>query len=166
LSYIIIHEFGHILTLDNLQVDSSISESDCTNYFVGEGCAKQQAYINKSYQEFWADIADEFKMVNSQSEGQAFYEKYKDRFVTPYSSVNPVEDIAEVFTNFVLIENQPTGTAIKDQKILRMYDEAALIGIRNFIRDRQDASKRRLFLKSTSSKRISELTSCVTYRRR
>ena len=35
LAYTIIHEFGHILTLEIAQVDASVSENSCTNYFTG-----------------------------------------------------------------------------------------------------------------------------------
>ena len=36
LLYTIIHEFGHILTLNNTQVNSSVSSNACSNYFTGE----------------------------------------------------------------------------------------------------------------------------------
>ncbi len=47
LAYTIIHEFGHVLTLDKTQLDASITEANCTNYFPGEGCAKENSYINE-----------------------------------------------------------------------------------------------------------------------
>ena len=52
LTYTVIHEFGHILTLNNDQVDASVTENACQNYFVGEGCAKSDAYINKLQTQF------------------------------------------------------------------------------------------------------------------
>lgn len=142
LAYTIIHEFGHILTLEIAQVDASISESNCTNYFVGEGCARKEAYINKLQTNFWADIADEHSKLGENFEEQdQFYEKYKDRFVTNYASTNPGEDIAEVFATFVTRNGGVNGNAIAEQKIQLMYDHSELIGLRNFIRGNMTSAK-------------------------
>ncbi|MFS4493710.1 hypothetical protein [Maribacter sp. 2308TA10-17] len=142
LAYTIIHEFGHILTLDNTQVDASISENDCSNYFTGEGCAKKEAYINKLQTRFWADIADEHSKLGEDYDKQdAFYTKYQDRFVTGYASTNPGEDIAEVFATFVTRNGGVNGSSIAEQKIQLMYDHSELIGLRDFIRGNSATAK-------------------------
>jgi len=149
LAYTIIHEFGHILTLENRQVDASISESDCKNYFVGEGCAKAEAYINKTYQKGWADIWDEFLKVQekeSESASEEFYTKYEERFVTGYASTNPGEDIAEVFATFVTRNGGVNGSSIAEQKIQIMYDHPELIELRNYIRGNTANEKGRSYL--------------------
>ncbi|MEK6155085.1 hypothetical protein WIW50_17575 [Flavobacteriaceae bacterium 3-367] len=147
LAYTIIHEFGHILTLDNTQVDASISEANCNNFFTGEGCAKTESYINKLYTRFWADIWGEFtNLGQSQSAQEAFYNKYQDRFVTGYASTNPGEDIAEVFATFVTRNGGPSGNSIAEQKIQLMYDHPELISLRNYVRDNMASAKGRSFL--------------------
>jgi len=135
LAYTIIHEFGHILTLDNTQLNSSISQNDCTNYFPGEGCAEENSYINELQKLYWADIWSEFEQAgDDETKQDEFYNKHKTRFVTQYASTNPAEDIAEVFSTFVTQKNKPTGNTIADKKILLMYNRAELVSLRNSIR--------------------------------
>lgn len=135
LAYTIIHEFGHILTLNDTQVNSSINKGSCANYFTGEGCAKSNSYINEMFQKYWKDIADELtKAQDDQASQQAFYTKHQSSFVTAYASTNPGEDIAEVFTNFVIKKEKPTGATIAEKKMLLMYDRTALVDFRNHIR--------------------------------
>lgn len=142
LAYTIIHEFGHILTLEIAQVDASVSANNCTNYFTGEGCARKDAYINKLQTRFWADIADEHEKIDeNQDEQEAFYNKYQDRFVTNYASTNPGEDIAEVFATFVTRNGGVNGVAIAEQKIQLMYDHPELVGLRDFIRGNMTSAK-------------------------
>lgn len=134
-AYTIIHEFGHILTLEKSQVDASITQANCKNYFPGEGCAKENSYINELHSKFWKDIWSEYQTAqNDQNSQQQFYQKYKDRYVTQYASTNPGEDIAEVFATFVTRKDKPNGTTIAEKKILLMYDRSELIDFRNHIR--------------------------------
>jgi len=142
LAYTIIHEFGHILTLNNTQIDASVSESDCQEYFPGEGCAKKEAYINKTYKKGWADIWSEFATAQeSENDFVNFYVKYEDRFVTSYAAVNPAEDIAEVFTTFVTRNGGVNGNSIAEQKIQIMYDHAELLELRDHIRGNGASAK-------------------------
>lgn len=135
LAYTIIHEFGHILTLEKSQVDASISQDNCKNYFPGEGCAKESSYINELYSNFWKDIWAEYQTAQSdQSAQEKFYEKYKDRYVTQYASTNPGEDIAEVFATFVTRKDKPSGNTIAEKKIVLMYNRTELVDFRNHIR--------------------------------
>ena len=135
LAYTIIHEFGHILTLNDTQLNAAITRANCSNYYPGEGCAKSSSYINELFQNYWKDIANEHEQAqNNQTAHQAFYNKYQDRFVTAYASTNPGEDIAEVFTNFVVKKNKPSGASIAEKKMLLMYNRSGLIDFRNHIR--------------------------------
>ena len=135
LAYTIIHEFGHILTLNDNQLNASISKGECNNYFPGEGCANENSYINELYQNYWKDISEEHQNAqNSESEQDTFYNKYSDRFVTNYASTNPGEDIAEVFTFFVTKKDKPLGKTIAEKKVLLMYDRNVLVEFRNHIR--------------------------------
>ncbi|MBA6155080.1 hypothetical protein H3Z83_00880 [Tenacibaculum sp. S7007] len=135
LAYTIIHEFGHVLTLDNTQLDSSISSGDCKNYYPGEGCAKENSYINELHSKHWKDIWSEYEEAKKdQSSQQKFYDKYKDRYVTQYASTNPGEDVAEVFATFVTKKEKPAGNTGAEKKILLMYNRSELVEFRDHIR--------------------------------
>lgn len=135
LAYTIIHEFGHVLTLDKTQVDSGISETDCGTFFTGEGCSREAAFINQSYNKYWKDIWTEFTNAGEdQTKQEAFYTKYSSRFVTNYASTNPGEDSAEVFAVFVTSKDKPNGNTMADQKINLMYTYPELVSLRDYIR--------------------------------
>lgn len=133
-TYTCIHEFGHILTLNDTQVDAAVGEQSCDHYFTGEGCSGDDSYINRIFELGWEDIIAEFNRIETDAEAEDFYQKYADRFVTPYASSNPGEDVAEVFTIFVTQDNPPTGNTIADQKVQAMYSFPELVQLRNKIR--------------------------------
>jgi hypothetical protein len=150
-----IHEFTHILTLENGQVppDTSLSREEidagvesevalaCTTFYSGEGCALANSYINQFFDKFWADVYyNEFQDVlwaetNEEYEEAiiVFYDDRPDWFVTEYAATNPGEDIAESFTYFVL-QDKPTGDSIADQKVRFFYDYPTLVNIRTHMR--------------------------------
>lgn len=128
ISYTIIHEFGHVLTLSNKQLNAG--NSNCSTYNPGEGCSHQNSYINLFYNNYWNDIFDEHQSLSVES----FYEKYKSRFVTDYAATNPAEDIAESFTKFVINNNKANGNTIADKKVNFMYDFDNLISLRDYIK--------------------------------
>lgn len=161
LHYSLIHEFAHILTLNNSQVnfdatlfnimntssdDNEVenkmkaAESNCSTYFVPEGCTKSNSYFNTFFQNFWKSIFPEFKKIQEiesdeeySTEADKFYNKYKNNFVSDYAATNPGEDIAESFTYFVLKE-KPTTNTIANQKVNFFYNYQSLVELRNQIR--------------------------------
>ena len=128
-TYVTIHEFGHVLTLNESQVDVNVDLSSCSTYFPGEGCANHNSYINAIYDLGWSDIYD------GEDSNKDFYSQYPDRFVTDYAASNPAEDIAEVFSYFITQEDAPTGNSIADQKIQKLYDYPELVMLRNQLRN-------------------------------
>ncbi len=133
-TYVTIHEYGHVLTLNDEQVSVSQSESACNNYFTGEGCSSANSYINRLVEIGWLDIINQHDEENP----DATYNNYRDRFVTDYAATNPGEDVAEVFSVFVTKENRPTGNSIADQKVNMMYDYPELVRLRSEIRSNGD----------------------------
>jgi hypothetical protein len=134
LTFTLIHEFGHLLTLNSEQVTPSMAVfehpedqeiynqevAQCSNYFPGEGCSESDSYINQFYQRFWMDKYAEWNQVDAINDDylyyeklNEFYEKYQDQFVTDYAATNPGEDIAESWTHFVLTP-KPQGTTIAE----------------------------------------------------
>ncbi|MFA8433244.1 MAG: hypothetical protein ACEPOZ_01900 [Marinifilaceae bacterium] len=132
-SYTIIHEFGHVLTLNNTQVEAPGDANNTSTFFTGEGSSKTNSYINQFFQKFWKEIYEEHQGYN-QDDVYKFYEKYKDRFVTDYAATNPGEDIAESFAYFVTKDNKPEPTNIANKKVLFMYNYPELVELRNKIR--------------------------------
>lgn len=153
LTYTLIHESAHLLTLGPGQVTPSqavfnnpddndiyLKEvSACPDYFPGEGCSRDDSYINVFFNTFWADLYEEWQDINLIEDNEAyyqalddFYSKYRDRFVTDYAATNPEEDIAESFTFFVL-SPRPTGETIANEKILFFYSYPELVALRDEI---------------------------------
>lgn len=135
----IVHEFAHILTLENDQVPPDTGAA-CPTFFTGEGCARASSYINQFYAAFWDDIFDELLDIENIEDQFAyedalyeFYEQYDDRFVTDYAATNPGEDIAESFTFFVL-NDMPNGGTMADDKVRFFYDYPRMVAIRDHIR--------------------------------
>ena len=158
LLYTIIHEFGHILTLNNTQLDASISRNACQNYFPGEGCAKVVSFINKLYNLGWDDIWGEYQQAQgSETAMQAFYDRHQDRFVTNYAATNPGEDIAEVFATFVTMSSKPAGNTIAERKILLMYDEPELVSLRDYIRTNLFGNRKSISLTPGSWRRANTI---------
>ena len=153
LTYTLIHEYAHLLTLGPNQVTPSIAifnnpdDDDiyydeafaCLAYFPGEGCSQEDSYINAYFNRFWADIHEEWQDINLIEDNDAYYEAldnfyfdYEDRFVTDYAPTNPEEDIAEAFSFFVL-SPRPSGNTIAEEKILFFYDYPELVRLRDEI---------------------------------
>lgn len=133
-AYTIIHEVGHVLTLDDTQIDSGTGIGACGAFHIDEGCSTPESYINEIYNIGWADIMPEFNQIEDEDQGYNFYLKYQDRFVSEYASSNPAEDIAEVFTVFVTSNQKPRGNTIADQKVRTFYERPEMVNLREEIR--------------------------------
>ncbi|HSH01550.1 MAG TPA: hypothetical protein VLL52_03455, partial [Anaerolineae bacterium] len=146
LNYTLIHEYAHVMTLDDSQVASGVTSESCDEYALFEGCALPRAYLNAFYEKFWADVFAELG-VSSEDELTEdmmvdYYEENEDSFVTDYASTNPGEDIAESFTVFVL-QPKPAGDTIAEQKVLFFYDYPELVRLRGDIASRLFSRMRR-----------------------
>ena len=150
LAFSLIHEVGHLLTLDPSQVPPDLelfkhpNDEDlydkkaaaCPNYFPGEGCSLEASYINAFFGRFWGGLNDEWAAIDAiQSDRvysrklDAFYEKYQDQFVDDYAVTSASEDIAESWTFFVL-SPKPAGDTIAEQKLLFFHAYPALVQAR------------------------------------
>jgi hypothetical protein len=153
LTFTLIHEFAHLLTLEQNQVPPSLAIfnnpddneiyydeiSACSTYHPGEGCSNQDSYINQFYEQFWLDIYEEWNEINLEEDEDLYYEKlddfyykYEDRFLTDYAATNPAEDIAESFAFFIFAE-KPLGETIAEEKILFFYNYPELVDLRTNI---------------------------------
>lgn len=153
LVYTLIHEFGHLLTLNSSQVPPDMKVFDnpdnnqvynqeadaCPDYFTGEGCSLPTSYINIFFSRYWQGLYYEWLKIENIQDDQRrqdrldrFYNKYRDQFVDDYAVTDPAEDIAETWTFFVL-SPKPDGQSISDQKILFFYEYPDLVQLRGEI---------------------------------
>ena len=155
LTYTLIHEQAHLLTLTKDQVEASIrlhhgfdddtyqEEVDaCPQYFTGEGCSNPDSYINEFFNRFWPDIYAEWQEIDEienerirENRLESFYDTYEDQFLTDYAPTNPAEDIAESFTFFVL-SPRPEQNSIANEKFSFFYEYPDLVDLRTQILDR------------------------------
>ena len=151
----VIHEFAHLLTLNDSQVTTDFPVFEafdnhqifdreaalCPNYFIQEGCSNPDSYLNTFFYRFWPDIFAEWQAINAETDqdllDQAlshFYQKYTGQFVSEYAATSPSEDVAETFMYFIFVPI-PTSTTIAAQKILFFYEYPELVALRGRILD-------------------------------
>jgi hypothetical protein len=156
LTFTLLHEHGHLLTLnaDQLAIsmpvydnpdDEDIYESEvsaCPQYFTGEGCSHLDSYINQFFNRFWTDFYAEWQVIDEEADEDTrysmlddFYATYQDQFLTDYAPTSPAEDIAESWTFFILAP-KPELTSIANEKILFFYEYPELVELRMKILDR------------------------------
>lgn len=134
LSYIITHELGHVLTLNDSQVDQGVSSADCNTFSVREGCSKSDSMLHQFYQIHWADIWEEYRKEKKANRIYKVLRRYRNRFVSRYAARHPKEDIAEVFAHFVCSDYPPLEGKNGGDKIRQMYSNPELVDIRDRIR--------------------------------
>ena len=153
LTYTLLHEYGHLLTLNADQVEVSLPVYDkpddeniylqesaaCPRYFTGEGCSNPDSFMSVYFERFWRDIYDEWQAIVEEQDDETrfemfseFYTTYFDRFVSNYAPTSPAEDIAESFTFFIL-SPKPEVISISDEKILFFYNYPELVDLRTEI---------------------------------
>lgn len=153
----LIHEYAHILTLNESQLNATettvenekefaAAEAACLpQYFNEDGCLKANSYLNLFQKSFWGKIMSEWKKLRTDyqadSEDQyaafnSFFQKYQTSFVTDYAPTSPEEDIAESFTAFVLKDKILNELEVRDKKINFFYNFPELIMLRKTIRER------------------------------
>ncbi len=153
LTVTLLHEFGHLLTLNSAQVppileifenphSNLIYERElaaCEFYFPGEGCSNEDSYINQFFDRFWFDLYAEWQEIDSEEDEdeyyellEEFYETYEDQFLTDYAPTSPAEDIAETFSFFILSPKLEPAT-IAEEKIMFFYEYPELVELRRQI---------------------------------
>ena len=132
LTYTLLHEYAHVLTLNNTQFRADGADGE--TYESEDEPLAGDSYLNLFYQEFWTDIYTEWELAYDEDYLDDFYEEHSDEFLTDYAATEPEEDIAESWLYFI-IERQPEGDSIAEEKILFFYDFPAMVALREEIRD-------------------------------
>jgi len=121
----LVHEFGHILFLNN----EALSQSEmCDGYVVDEGCADGSTILGKFYNKFWEGKFDPEAGLEEN------FMKEQTAFVDDYAATNPTEDLAETFAYFVLKPKPQNPQYTSDNKILFFYQFPELVSLRKQIR--------------------------------
>lgn len=135
----LLHEFGHMLTLNINQLDPRLDAANCPRYFKDTGCSQPDSYLQLFFERFWTDIYDEWHVITSQSDPAAvnsglktFYQARPGDFVSEYAATAAHEDIAESWMNFVL-SPKPAGGTLAEQKVIFFYEFPELVQIRSEI---------------------------------
>ena len=149
-----IHEFGHLLTLNDLQVttDQAVftdpsdrrvfdhEAATCSTYFMYEGCSNTKSYINTFFNSFWPSVYNEWRAIDAETDPDLldqkllrFYHEYENQFVSKYAATSPSEDLAESFMYFIFVP-KPVGESISDQKILFYYQYPEMVSLRDTLR--------------------------------
>lgn len=132
----LIHEFAHVFTLNDAQIDPNVFEDTCApNFYPGEGCARPKAFINLFFKKFWTRPMYQTITNDPDYGGETLYAQHPKKFVTEYAATNPGEDIAETFSYFVARSKpercEATGVT---QKLCFFYQFPQLVTLRKNIR--------------------------------
>ncbi|MEO1290210.1 MAG: hypothetical protein AAFV93_20865 [Chloroflexota bacterium] len=155
----IIHEFGHIVSLNNTQYDTYstiISDNEdpltddeyfdrleedieaCPTIAFEDGCAIAGSYIELFTEEFWTEEAvEQIVYMELDDPAAVFFDENPDAFVTEYAATNPIEDFAESFSYFIGLDEDdfPFDDAYEmDAKILWFEQFPELVDMRESIR--------------------------------
>ncbi len=143
----IVHEYGHLVTLNDSQIDTiedtylatnnpdqyEALQSSCPTYFTDFGCARQGSYLHDFYEQFWqGEIEDEWLTLDPFNEWEVydFFERYYDEFLHDYAATSIYEDITESWTFFVFSEKLYYPTEVWEEKVNFFYQYPELVQLR------------------------------------
>jgi hypothetical protein len=128
--FVVVHEFGHLLTLSPQQLDDAVSKRNCNVYRFWEGCPRPNSFSGRFINRFWTP--DMVRQAEANS--KRFEKRNPGAFVRDYSATNPGEDLADTFAEFVTNAEQPKGNRIVDQKINMFWADPDMMFLRTQIR--------------------------------
>lgn len=135
---LVIHEFGHILSYDQIVGMPQPANSTCTGYFKSSGCPLESSYLRNFSERFWTvgDLVRAEGVASSKDPvglAHDYYEDHQGEYVSDYAALNPEEDFAESFVQFVM-QSEPEGDSIKVRKVQFFYQYPELLSLRSEIR--------------------------------
>jgi hypothetical protein len=162
----IIHEFGHILALNNTQYDTyptvlqdrtgALTEDEynaalnedmfaCSTIAFEDGCPTTDAYLLLFTEAFWTPDAVEMILYEELDDSATyFFDENPDGFVSEYAATNPIEDFAESFSYFVGLDDEmfpvDGNEYMLDAKVLWFEQFPEIVDMRESIRAAADAN--------------------------
>jgi hypothetical protein len=132
LTYNLLHEYAHVLTLNGTQFGTG--GDDSSTYQSEDERTAADSYLNLFYQRFWTDIYSEWELAYDEDYLDEFYDEHSDQFLTDYAATEPEEDIAESWLYFIVSERS-SGESVADQKMDFFYGFPEMVSVREEIRD-------------------------------
>ncbi len=144
--YTLVHEFGHLLTLNKTQIRPTKKglQDEGELYLTLEGEAYKKSYLNKFVNLFWKgallnrwDVIQReycYTEANCVEKLLDLYDNNRSEFLTDYAAESPEEDIVESWTAFVLRPKVRNPKTIAHKKINFFYQFPELVAYRKMIR--------------------------------
>lgn len=131
----LVHEYAHLLTLGDGEVDSSAAW--CPTTELREGCLLADSTLERFKERFWTAYGDDAPPPDSASATVAWrhYLEHNDEFIGVYAARNVVEDAAETFTEFVIRDRPNPESGPWALKILFFWSYPEYVAIRAHIRE-------------------------------
>ncbi|MDD3797072.1 MAG: M28 family peptidase [Lachnospiraceae bacterium] len=121
----VIHEFGHVIGMNRDQLDVAAN---------GDDSYSLPPYWEASYMAaFMTDFYPDQEMDDRHAGENHIFLEHPDEYVSFYASDKTMEDFAESFKCFVMM-NEQEGTSIAQQKVNFFYQYPELVSIREWIR--------------------------------
>ncbi|MEM8708573.1 MAG: hypothetical protein AAGE98_19060 [Actinomycetota bacterium] len=110
----VLHEFAHVITQRNDQLDVSAAPSSCATYWNGAGCFIPGSYVDAWVQEFWSE-EDLLTLPTDGVDQDAGEERcaIDPSFLGAYAASDPEEDFAESYSAFIFDLDVPAGVEPK-----------------------------------------------------
>lgn len=128
----IAHEIAHLLSLGPDQVAYSYTDDECPTYLTFTGCLNTSSMLLTFLDDTWTmPLFREWARIDAVaseptrlSRLDAFYDKHRREFVTPYAVTSPEEDFAESYASWC-VDGDRSGEDGAD-KVQWMGDSAAV----------------------------------------
>jgi hypothetical protein len=137
LNKVITHEFAHIISLQNSQIQATgifadskvirdkfdIEEAKCQpNYYSIQGCFSSTSYLSQFYKQYWdGSLREEYNRIQKIQDKNEFNnqlikwgDSHKVDFISRTAYISPEEDMAESFS--IWIRNESTEKLSKTQE--------------------------------------------------
>ena len=101
LALVMAHEFTHIFTALDGQLDFDVDAASCATYFDGEGCYTSDSHIARWTDVFWSEWIGDRESTSFDDAGADARCEVDSSFIGSYAATNPEEDFAETFSAFV-----------------------------------------------------------------
>ena len=110
LIFTLIHEFGHLYSLNRTQVPTDKVES-CPTLKLDEGCPTNISLISQFQSKFWKDINAD---PNTNNYGEHYLNR-ENSFVSQYAGTNVLEDFAETLAYYIAKDDSGTIEIAKEK---------------------------------------------------
>lgn len=132
----LVHELGHLLTLNARQVDITHQDSPtCTTEPTSHGCSLPGSIYDEYVHQAWDPaVLDEWWQLYDRSNGELsaaeltrFHQRHADHFVEEYAASDPEEDFAATFAAWCL--GRPAATPPVQRKLAFLDARPELAGM-------------------------------------